>query len=76
MFIKKSQRVSGNAIEFGEGSLNYIQGTGSLFAGSSTKKNNKKFKTRRIYQLGVVIPDGRTAESSCDEKSSTPSDSK
>jgi|LauGreDrversion4_2_1035121.scaffolds.fasta_scaffold00002_93 hypothetical protein len=74
MFIKRSQRVSGNAIEFGEGSLSYNQGSGSIFGGSSPAKNNKRVKKRRIYQLGVVIPDGRFSESEYDEQPSSPLD--
>lgn len=75
MYIKKAEGVSGNAIEFGEGSISYNPGSGAMFAGSSSKnKNTPRFKKRRVYQLGVSIPDARRKESSgseCDDPQSS-----
>lgn len=69
MHIRRAERVSGNAVEFGEGTISHSQGSGGMLAGSSDPNVVKKFKKRRIYQLGVDIPDAgcKRNNTGCDE---------
>jgi hypothetical protein len=61
---KQSQRVSGNAVEFGEGSISHEQGVLPMIAGpSGNHGKRRKFPLRRIYQLGIQIPDARRESS-------------
>jgi hypothetical protein len=69
MFVKKSQSVSGNAIEFGEGTIGYNPGQLSIIGVSNKKPNPKRLKFKRIYQLGISVPDSGSSKESSSEKS-------
>jgi hypothetical protein len=76
MHRKQSERVSGNAVEFGEGSIPYNSGSMPMAAGSSVNKKNKLFSKRRIYQLGITIPDARPESRKSSEASNSQSDNR
>jgi hypothetical protein len=56
---KSSERVSGNAVEFGEGSIASNPGQLPMMAGTQLDGGVRRYKMRRVYQLGVSVPDAR-----------------